>query len=76
MSEKTDLLKKTDKCIRCGTCIAYCPVLRAGTSVNPRYLGSEGFRSSKREKQTSKDSFNCTLCMACVKVAEFHLGTA
>nr|MDO8082037.1 (Fe-S)-binding protein [Candidatus Freyarchaeota archaeon] len=68
MSEKTDLLKKTDKCIRCGTCIAFCPVARAGLPVNSRYFASEGFRTPRREKQTSKDSFNCTLCMACVNV--------
>lgn len=68
MSEKADLLKKTDKCIRCGTCIAYCPIARAGLPVNSRYFASEGFRTQEREKQASKDSFNCTLCMACVNV--------
>ncbi|MHA1578418.1 MAG: (Fe-S)-binding protein [Candidatus Freyarchaeota archaeon] len=68
MSEKTDLLKKTDKCLRCGTCIAVCPVVRAGAPVNSRYFASEGFRAPEREKYSSKDSFECTLCMACVKV--------
>ncbi|MEM3526482.1 MAG: (Fe-S)-binding protein [Candidatus Jordarchaeaceae archaeon] len=68
MSEKADLLKKTDKCIRCGTCIAFCPVARAGLPINSRYFASEGFRTPKREKQATKDSFDCTLCMACVNV--------
>ncbi|MGQ9721220.1 MAG: (Fe-S)-binding protein [Candidatus Jordarchaeum sp.] len=47
---------------------AHCPVARAGVPVNSRYFVSEGFRTQEREKQASKDSFNCSLCMACVKV--------
>lgn len=68
MGEKAELLKKTDKCIRCGTCIAFCPVARASSPVNSRYFASEGFRTPEREKHSAKNSFNCTLCMACVKV--------
>ncbi len=47
---------------------AHCPVARAGVPINSRYFASEGFRDQEREKQTSKDSFNCSLCMACVAV--------
>lgn len=59
---------ETDRCMKCGSCLRACPVLRQvgeGVFPGPRSLAVEGVREHRVSKRAMDELLLCSICHAC-----------